>query len=352
MNAKPFCLGLALLLAGCDASPPPDEGFAGLGQASEDFAQVVPGKLFQFPADHGAHPDFRIEWWYLTANLEDAEGNAYGVQWTLFRSAMRPAADQPGWDNGNLWLGHAALTTATDHYAAQTQGRGGVGQAGVTTAPFKAWIDDWSMQGDAQSVLHVQARGEAFAYRLDLYTDRPLVLQGDNGFSRKSDRGQASYYYSQPFFQAKGQLEINGRQVEVSGTAWLDREWSSQPLAADQYGWDWFSLHLQDGRQLMLFRLRHADGPDYLSGNWIEPDGHSEPLHGQDIILKPLHETRVAQRNVPTRWSLAILRHGLEVEISALNPHAWMAVGTPYWEGPVRVEGSETGIGYLEMTGY
>ncbi|RRW39600.1 iron ABC transporter permease [Pseudomonas luteola] len=353
MNARIGCLVVGLfVLGGCDDSSSKGQGFAGLGQESKGFAQVVPGKVFSFPADHGAHPDFRIEWWYVTANLKDAAGNDYGVQWTLFRSAMRPAADQPGWGNGNLWLGHAGLTTRTQQFHAQTQARGGVGQAGVTAEPFAAWIDDWSMQGEASSDLKVQARGDTFSYQLQLTSDQPLVLQGDQGLSRKSARGQASYYYSQPFFRAQGVLKIEGKPVAVSGTAWLDREWSSQPLSEDQHGWDWFSLHLQDGRQLMVFRLRQADGDNYLSGTWIKADGQTEPLQRDEIELKALDEHLIAGRKIPTRWSLSLIKRGLNIEVSAINPNAWMDLGTPYWEGPVRVQGSETGIGYLEMTGY
>ncbi|NZA26825.1 iron ABC transporter permease [Luteimonas sp. SJ-92] len=346
-------LALALLAGGCaDRAPAPAEGFAGLGGEREGFARVVPGKAFAFPADHGAHPDFRIEWWYLTANLRDADGRDYGVQWTLFRNALRPAADAPGWGNGNLWMGHAGMTTRDRHWSAQRMARGGVGQAGVVAVPFQAWIDDWSLQGDPAGELRARARGDGFGYRLRLQADGPLVLQGEQGFSRKSGGGQASYYYSQPFFRADGVLDIDGREVEVTGMAWMDREWSSQPLAADQVGWDWFSLHFDDGRRLMLFRLRHADGGDYLSGNWIAPDGRTTPLGAGDIRLRPLRTTRVADRDVPTRWALALPGHELQVQVEAINPDAWMDLDTAYWEGPVRVTGSAGGVGYLEMTGY
>ncbi len=353
MSARSLLAVLVLMLAGCaEPAPPPSAGFAGLGRDSEGFAPVVPDKAFKFPADHGAHPDLRIEWWYVTANLHDAAGNDYGVQWTLFRTALRANADQPGWGNGQLWLGHAGLTTQTNHYATQRLARGGVDQAGVSIDPLRAWIDDWYLRGSPTGAMSVQAGADDFSYRLQLQAQGPLVLQGEQGYSRKSDDGQASYYYSQPFLQASGVLVIEGRQIEVSGTAWMDREWSSQPLAADQLGWDWFSLHLDDGNKLMLFRLRHADGDHYLSGNWIAADGSTTLLAAADVVLEPLEQTRVAGREVTTRWSLAIPSRGLRVEISAINPRAWMALDTAYWEGPVRVQGSIPGVGYLEMTGY
>ena len=353
---------LLLCACGAPADPPASNasaqpGFAGLGGQGSGFASVTPGRPLVFPRDHGAHPDYRIEWWYVTANLTDASGQHYGVQWTLFRSALAPGADQPGWSNGNLWLGHAGLTTATAQHAEQRVSRGGIGQAGVDPAPWRAWIDNWSLSatapaGDPLQNLRVQAQGKDFGYNLQLHTQQPLVLQGEQGYSRKSDQGQASWYYSQPFLKAHGDLQIDGRTVPVEGTAWLDREWSSQYMAANQQGWDWFSLHLEDGRQLMLFRLRHADGQPYVSGTWIEADGSTEPLSAADIDLQPLTTTTIDGHRVPTQWSLKIPRKGLDIRTHALNDKSWMALATPYWEGPISFAGSQQGGGYLEMTGY
>ena len=356
MNARALLLLVFVLLGGCDAEQPPS-GFAGLGGQAGEFAQVLPGRAFVFPQDHGAHPDFRIEWWYLTANLEDDQGQVFGVQWTLFRSALAPGSTEAGWGNRNLWIGHAGLTTATHQYSAQTLARGGIGQAGVQAQPFQAWIDDWHLRSqpqadDALAAMAVRARGPGFDYQLELRSSRPLVLQGEQGYSRKSEAGQASYYYSQPFFTATGELRIDGKTYRVKGRAWLDREWSSQPLAADQSGWDWFSLHLNDGQQLMLFRLRGAGDQHFLSGNWIDAQGRSVPLAPGSISLRPLEDTEVAGRQVPTRWAIDIPSRGLHVQTTALNPKAWMEVGTPYWEGPVTLSGSQGGEGYLEMTGY
>lgn len=228
-----LCLAL-LLVSGCDKAPAPEESFAGLGSDAADFAQVVPGKVFAFPEDHGPHAGFRIEWWYVTANLQDAQGHVFGVQWTLFRNALKAGPTQPGWHDSTIWLGHAAVTSATRHYAAERYARGGVDQAGARAAPFSAWIDDWSFAtrpGAAGPLADMQlkASGPQFAYDLQLTSSRPLVLQGDNGYSRKSDQGQASYYYSQPFFTANGSVSLDGKVYQVTGPAWLDREWSSQP---------------------------------------------------------------------------------------------------------------------------
>ncbi|MCX2541346.1 lipocalin-like domain-containing protein [Pseudomonas sp. COW5] len=346
---------LALLLGGCDNPAPEQKGFAGMGAQAQAFTPVVPGRVFSFPADHGAHDGFRIEWWYVTANLKDAQGNDFGVQWTLFRSALNASPEQPGWANQTIWLGHAAVTSANVHHAAERYARGGVGQAGVRAVPFEAWIDDWRFNSQASDPLgdmQLSAKDKNFSYQLRLTSSRPLVLQGDHGFSQKSEQGQASYYYSQPFFQASGTLQIDGKTYTVNGPAWLDREWSSQPLTANQTGWDWFSLHLDNGAHVMLYRMRQKEGAPYLTGTWIGADGQTETLHAEQIKLTPQDAAKVAGRSMPVRWSIGIAEKNLQITLDAINPDAWMGLRIPYWEGPVRLSGSQGGRGYLEMTGY
>src|SRR5436190_7345169 len=334
------------------------QGFAGLGESANGYASVVPGKLFSFPADHGPHGEFRVEWWYVTANLADANGTAYGAQWTLFRQAAKPGVQGEGWANQQLWMGHAAVTRADTHRTAETFARGGVGQAGADANPFLAWIDAWEMRGldpiNAANMapLELKAAGADFSYALRLDTDRPLVLQGDGGYSRKSLREQASYYYSQPHYAAKGSITIDDKPVEMTGQAWLDREWSSQPLASDQSGWDWLSLHFNSGDKLMLYRMRQTDGQHYGSGKWIAPDGTAEQLASADIMMTPLSFTEIEKRKIPTTWRIAIPRMALSIECTPLNPRSWMGTSFPYWEGPISFAGSHTGLGYLEMTGY
>jgi predicted secreted hydrolase len=334
------------------------QGFAGLGESADGFAAVVPGRAFAFPADHGPHPEFRIEWWYVTANLADNSGTAYGAQWTLFRQAIAAGPPQEGWANQQIWMGHAAVTRADTHRVSQTFARGGVGQAGVEAAPFHAWIDNWEMRGlDAMNEtnvapLRLSASGTDFSYALRLDANRPLVLQGDGGYSRKSLREQASYYYSQPHYAAKGSIVIDDKPVDVTGQAWLDREWSSQPLASDQSGWDWLSLHLKSGDKLMLYRMRQSDGQHYGSGKWIAPDGKTELLATADIAMTPLAFTEIEGRKIPTAWRIAVPKMALSIECTPLNARSWMGTSFPYWEGPISFSGSHAGVGYLEMTGY
>lgn len=355
-------------LAALAGAPALGQGFAGLGQAAEGFAEVRRDRPLRFPADHGPHPDFRIEWWYVTANLRGDDGADYGVQWTLFRQALAPGDRGEGWETAQLWMGHAAATAATVHRAEERFARGGVGQAGVVQAevgqagvgqagatgdPFEAWIDDWTLSGDADlRAVRLRAAGRGFAYDLDLRAAGPLVLHGDNGFSLKSERGQASHYYSQPHYGAQGSLTLDGRAVAVSGAGWLDREWSSQPLDPDQTGWDWFSLRLDSGEKVMLYRFRQSAGADAFAGTWIDAGGRARPLAKGDVTMAPTGFATVAGRETPVRWRLGVASRGFAVETAPLNPSSWNALTVAYWEGPVTAEGTHRATGYLEMTGY
>lgn len=341
---------LAVLLTLIWVSLAQAQGFAGLGSGGDGFATPRRGHVLSFPVDHGAHADFRIEWWYLTANLTGADGRDYGVQWTLFRTALSPQ-DGPGWSSPQIWFAHAGLTTPDRHFAAERAARGGIGQAGVTADPFEAWIDDWQMAGPDLSNLSVHAAGTGFSYTLDLVADGPLTLHGDRGYSVKSETGHASYYYSQPGYAVQGTLSLPEGPVQVTGQAWLDREWSSQPLAADQSGWDWVSLHFDDGTKLMGFQLRQGAGA-FTSGTWIGADGVAQPLANGALQMAPLSWHKVAGRKLPVSWAVRLPEHGIDVTIDAVNPDAWMGVTPPYWEGPVRISGAQSGRGYLEMTGY
>ncbi|MEM9811824.1 MAG: lipocalin-like domain-containing protein [Pseudomonadota bacterium] len=339
--------GIATLLA----APALGQGYAGLGTEAAEFAQVLPETRLSFPADHGPHPDFRIEWWYITANIV-ADDEPMGLQWTLFRQARAPSGRDEGWASRQTWMGHAAVTTRTSHHVAEAFARGGIGQAGVELPPFRAWLDDWRLESPDSNIdeLTLSASGDRFSYTVTLKARGPLVLQGVDGYSVKSEQGQASHYYSQPHYGLDGTLTLDGVDRSVTGRAWLDREWSSQPLSEDQTGWDWFALHLDTGEKLMAYRLRGAGS--LTTGAWIARDGTSRVLPPDEMQFTPLHVHRTAGRDVPVDWRLIWPEQSLEIDVRALNRDSYMPTVFPYWEGPVTFSGTHSGIGYLEMTGY
>ncbi|WP_299551200.1 lipocalin-like domain-containing protein [uncultured Tateyamaria sp.] len=327
------------------------QGFAGLGSDAEGFAMPQPDPQFDFPVDHGPHPDYRIEWWYLTANMQAADGTPYGLQWTLFRSALAPG-EVDGWASPQIWFAHAAVTTPDGHFATERFARGGLELAGVQADPFRAWIDEWVMEGPDLDTLKLSAQGPDFGYNMTMHADGPLVFQGQGGYSVKSADGQASYYYSQPFYRITGTLMLPTGSVQVTGNAWLDREWSSQPLSETQLGWDWFSLSFDSGDKLMGFQLRQRDGTLYNASTWIEADGGTTAYPDGAFTAEPIVRSAVAGREVPTTWRVQLPDRGVDAVVAAMNTNAWMPLTIPYWEGPVTITGSHSGVGYLEMTGY
>ena len=327
------------------------QGFSDLGSRADGFAIPELNSTFSFPSDHGAHPEYRIEWWYLTANLNGSDGKKYGLQWTLFRTGLMPG-EAEGWRSPQVWFAHAAVTTPDQHFATERFARGGIGQAGVEATPFRAWIDEWMLEGEDFQKMTLTANGPNFGYDISLQANGPLVFHGDKGYSVKSEQGQASYYYSQPFFKIGGTLKLPTGNIEVVGNAWLDHEWSSQPLSDDQLGWDWFSLSFVDGAKLMGFQLRQIDGSLYSSSTWISPDGNTSSYPNGAFSAIPLNMKSIKDRNLPVRWRVTLPDKDVDVVVTAQNPDAWMELSIPYWEGPVNVLGSHIGQGYLEMTGY
>lgn len=387
MTYRLIILILSLLfLSGCDSAPPSppaqednsNSGFAGLGASHQGYAQASSKSTLSFPLDHGPHPDFRIEWWYLTANLVDEQGQPLGLQWTLFRQAQQPPTAKPPptapWDAQQLWMAHLALSRGEQHRVAERFARGASqvnsqSQAGAIAQPFRAWLDNWqltslnaSAHADALDHLLLSAQATdqqgSFGYQLELTAEGPLVHHGVAGFSQKSADGQGSMYYSQPFYRVSGEVRLDNETIKVSGQAWLDREWSSQLLDAHQTGWDWFSLHLNSGKRLMAFRLRGGGkhNTDYISGSWITSDGKLQPLSAADITLEPLDWAKVNDHKLPIRWRLTLAEQDVTLIVTAPEANRWMDTSVPYWEGAVNVIDAKTeqpiGQGYLEMTGY
>ncbi|MEX2319808.1 MAG: lipocalin-like domain-containing protein, partial [Saccharospirillum sp.] len=344
--------------------PDPGAALDIMRASGEGYPITKPGQPIHFPEDHLAHPDYRIEWWYLTANLTDAKGQAFGVHWTLFRTALRPGSDAEGWTSHQMWMAHSAIHTPQGHQYEERFARGGIGQAGVEltdTGQFDAWLDDWRLLGTAESPVpgSLTTTVNDITLQLDWQADTPWVLHGDHGFSQKSGQGQGSYYYSQPRLQMTGTVTIDGDAIPVSGQGWLDREWSSQPLASDQLGWDWFSLQFTDGTSLMAFHLRQQNAEPYVRGTWIDADGSSRSLEEGDLLIEPLEWAEVvvdsgkdARKSLPLVWRIELPGQNARWTVRAREANSWLATLVPYWEGPVTAEGSSGGVGYLEMTGY
>lgn len=371
---------LLLITLACTPALAENDAYQLLRGDPQGYAKVTVGTPLVFPADHLPHPDYRIEWWYLTANLTDASGAHYGVHWTLFRQSMSPTSDAGGWASNQVWMAHAALSTPDGHVYQQRFARGGIGQAGVDVnaqGQFDAWLDGSHLTGTSSTTPmsplpgQLQFAVEDYRVTLDMTADTPWVLQGNKGYSQKSNLGQASYYYSQPHIKIRGQLsrraDLNksdndtanatAQPIILSGQGWLDREWSSQPLAPDQPGWDWLSVHLDDGHALMVYRLRQRDGNDWVSGSWIAPDGSATTLTKDEIIFEPISTTLLTtagniQRQLPLHWRVSLPEKDLSWTVKPLSKDHWLDTAFPYWEGPVMLTGASKGQGFLELTGY
>ena len=227
-------------------------------------------------------------------------------------------------------------------------------------------MDDWLWRSDSLAPFPgvLTASSETHRFELMLEASDDWVLQGKDGFSQKSDLGQASYYYSQPSIDITGTVWVDETPVELAGKGWLDREWSSQPLADNQAGWDWVSLHLTDGSALMVYQLRHDSGEHYISGSWVSEPGEVTVLEAGDVTMTPENTTRLTIESaaggkqqskikaIPLDWRISVPKLGINISVTTDRPDSWLATVFPYWEGPVRVQGSHQGVGYLELTGY
>ena len=361
---------LALCCIGCERQPVADPGIdvasALGGDAAAGFARALEPRHFVFPADHNAHPDFRNEWWYVTGQLQSPQGERFGYQVTFFRIALaaKDTERSSAWATRQVWMAHTALTDVdgATHEHASRLSRGALNLAGQTSNPFRLWLEDWSIQGADDGAFPWQLRlaTEDFALDLTLKPERAPLLQGAEGLSQKSaDAGNASYYYSITRLATQGTLVHAGKAVSVSGLSWLDREWSTSALGKDQVGWDWFSLQLDNGDDLMLYRLRDQSGSTdpFSAGTLLGSNGVRQSLAARDFGLEPLRwwESPAGAR-YPVAWRLSIPGSAMELRVEALLDDQEMDTAIRYWEGAVSVRSADStqrlGQGYLEMTGY
>jgi predicted secreted hydrolase len=348
------------------------------GDGADGYSKAIKKRIFHFPEDHGPHPGFRNEWWYLTGNLDDERGQRFGFELTFFRFELTPgphpdSARSPGsrWRSHQVYIAHFAVTDEknSQFHVAQRFSRGALGLAGAQTTPFKVWIENWSIgekqnEGVATATpenWEITASDDNFSLHLNLLADKPPVLNGMDGLSQKSAaEGNASYYYSISRLRSEGTLRIAGETHRVSGMSWLDREWSSSTLAPDQQGWDWFALQLSDGSDLMFYNIRKNDGSqdEHSAGTWINKDGTSRHLNRDDLSIKVTGEWESPEGGTyPSRWDIQLPEFDLEITVTPVIDQQELFTTVRYWEGAVDVTGRRKrqpieGRGYVELTGY
>ncbi|MCX6970602.1 MAG: carotenoid 1,2-hydratase [Verrucomicrobia bacterium] len=338
------------------------------GRLNADWKPALPGWRYAFPADHGNHPGFKTEWWYFTGNLHSSDGKDFGYQLTFFRQGVRepgaPAATSR-FVVSDVKFAHFAVAEISGgkfhHF--QRLARGAFGEAGFDEGKRLAWIRDWTCERTGDNGFRLAAKEEGIAVELDLASARPPIVHGRNGVSQKAEgEGRASHYYSLTRLETTGRVTIDGKVHDVSGTSWFDHEWASNQLAAHQKGWDWFSLQLNDGTELMLFQIRTDDDKQdpHSAGTFVFEDGSDLQIGQAGFSLEPTAwwRSETTGANYPVEWRLSVRAIDLELEIKPrLRRQELDAKPFTYWEGAVEAAGTRNSkpveaVGYLEMTGY
>ncbi len=364
------CLLAGILLAIPASSPatvpaePPSPGV---------YRHPVPGYVYRFPHDHGAHEEFRTEWWYYTGHLSTKSGRRFGYQLTFFRRgvAQEAARENPSrWAIRHLYLAHAAVTDLdrSRFSYAEKLSRAGLGKAGAEHGRLRVWIDRWKAEASPAEPHrhHLQAAGDDFTLDLTVASEKPPVIHGQGGVSRKgASPEQASHYYSLTRLTTSGTITVAGESLAVTGWSWMDHEFGSGDLGANQVGWDWFSIQLDNRTEVMLYRLRLADGTidPASSGSLILPDGRVQTLSASDVRVETLESwtSRLSGARYPARWKIAIPSADLSLEVTPELADQELlttrSTQVTYWEGAARIAGMQrgiplTGAGYVELTGY
>ena len=367
---RTWWLLLLLLSPACGFADEPGSASRLSGLLNEEndagFAKALTPRAFSFPRDHGPHPEFRNEWWYITGNLDGRGGRRFGFEITIFRFSLTPVPPVPDsdWRTNQVYIAHLAVTDADENrfYVAERASRGALGLAGAHAEPLRVWIDDWEIVRETGGgPWRVRAADDEVSLDLELTPLRRPVLNGERGLSRKSSRVEsASYYYSITRLQTEGLLTIGGDEYRVSGLSWLDREWSTSALADDQVGWDWFALQLADGTDLMLYNIRKNDGTADANSSGTLSMANGEAIQLQrddfDIVVTGRWESPRGGA-YPSGWTLRIPERNLELDVVPVIPDQELSTIVRYWEGAVDVTGSSgderiTGRGYVELTGY
>jgi predicted secreted hydrolase len=366
---------IVVSLSACGGSEAPENdrpastGLRYLNLGGESgFARALAPREFSFPLDHGSHREFRTEWWYFTGNLGAQGGRQFGFELTFFRYAIRPPGAEPTGSDlraNEIYMAHFALTdVAAGRFSARERmARGALGLAGAGGDPLRVWVKDWSASYTSPHSWRLEAQDTGIRLDLTLDEESQIVLQGEAGLDRKgSAPGNASYYYSIPRLRARGIVGTSGESFEVSGTAWLDREWSTSALEPGVEGWDWFALELSNGASLMFYRLRLEGGgtSPFSGGSYLDPDGEVRRLGADDVRIDARGEwtSEATGARYPSGWSVRVLPLRLELRLEPNLQDQELDLSVRYWEGAVEGAGSVGGDndvsvqGYVELTGY
>lgn len=341
-------------------------------RGATDRARALEPREFSFPDDHGPHPAYRNEWWYVTGNLDGPDNERFGFELTIFRFALTPAAepepDASAWRTDQVYIGHFAVTDVENEqfHVSQRYARGTLGLAGASSDPFHIWVENWWLKefpagDDPASTWLLHARNKDIELTLTLVPGKPPVTNGIDGLSQKSaEPGNATYYYSMSRLQSSGTLRIGDDIYDVSGLSWLDREWGSSALSKEQQGWDWFALQLSDGSDLMFYKLRRNDGTadSHSAGTWIPAAGDNVHLSHDDVTID-VHKywDSPAGGRYPMAWTISVPVLDLALQVDPVLDAQELNTDVRYWEGAVDVIGQRkgqevTGRGYVELTGY
>jgi predicted secreted hydrolase len=333
---------------------------------AEDYKIAQPGYTFAFPRDYFNHEEFQTEWWYYTGNVKSANGHRFGFELTFFRQGVSRADSSDPWFVHDLWMAHIALSEIDGQRFLNEErlNRAGPGIAGVDAAAGLVWNGNWQAH-IAEQEEDLRGVADKFEFALNLRPVKQPVVQGQNGVSQKAEgAGHASHYFSLTRLLTTGSIDLDGKTYQVEGLSWVDHEFFSGSMAANETGWDWLSVQLGDGTELMLYRLRHADGSidPYSSGSYVDASGKSQFLSSKDFSMTPAADSWTSpatKATYPVRWHVSIPRLKLDLDVSTPLKSQELAskFGTSYWEGAIDAVGAHDGsplrgAGYLEMTGY
>jgi predicted secreted hydrolase len=354
MRSKLACLSAALFLLQPLAVP---------------YRTALPGYRYEFPRDHFNHPDFQTEWWYYTGNLRSGEGHRFGFELTFFRQAInRDPAKAGAWDVKDIYLAHLALSDLDGgkYFHSERTNRSGPGIAGANESLGRIWNGNWQIQWHG-SDQELNAINQRFQLHLTFHPEKAPVIHGENGVSQKAEGpGRASHYISLTRLATSGAIELSNRKMEVTGTSWMDHEFFTHQLEADQIGWDWLSLQFDDHTEVMLFHIRRKDGSidPHSAGTYVDANGKTTHLRSSGFSLEPAGDkwtSPLTGAAYPIHWKIVIPK--LAIELEARTPLASQELTSNtklapnYWEGAMVFTGRRnsqplSGLGYLEMTGY